>query len=80
MLAARLSPREWLPRRDLWFGSAFAWEDPDLSGAEVILAQDRGAEDGKLAALFPGRRVYLYTGSIESGEWTRQSALEGTSP
>jgi hypothetical protein len=56
-----------LQMRYLWFGSAFAHEEPDLGKARIIFARDRGAENARLTALFPGRRAYLYTGSIEGG-------------
>jgi hypothetical protein len=65
-----------LPERYVWFGSAFAWEDPDLERAQVIFAHDRGNENARLAALFPGREVYLYTGTIEEGRLVRHPEWE----
>ncbi|MFH1142996.1 MAG: glycosyltransferase family 39 protein [Candidatus Eisenbacteria bacterium] len=56
-----------LPVRHMWFGSAFAHQQPDLGNARVIYAQDRGPENVKLARLFPDRTHYLYTGNIEEG-------------
>ncbi len=56
-----------LPVRYLWFGSAFAHEEPDLGRADVVYARDLGPENARVAALFPDRRTYLYSGSIEGG-------------
>ena len=53
--------------RHLWFGSAFAHQDPDPDRAPVIYAQDLGAHDAELMALYPHRRAYLYVGSITRG-------------
>ncbi len=55
------------PYRYLFFGSAFAHEEPDVWRADVVYARDLGRENASLAALFPDRRIYLYTGSIEGG-------------
>jgi len=52
----------------LWFGSAFALEEPDPARAAVIFARDLGEENQRLAALHPDRRTYLYVGTIEQGE------------
>jgi len=62
--------------RHLWFGSAFAHERPDLARANVIYAHDRGTENVNLARLFPGRRYYVYAGSIEEGKLIELPALE----
>ncbi len=56
--------------RHLWFGSAFARLDPDLRNARIVYAKDRGDENARLAALFPDRASYLYTGTIEGGTVT----------
>ncbi len=64
-------PRERQPDalqvRHIWFGSAFALEEPYLERASVIYAHDRGAENARLLALYPGRTGYLYDGTIEDG-------------
>ena len=59
--------RDFLPVRHIWFGSAFAHQEPDLARAAVVYAHDRGAENGRLMALFPERRAYIYHGTIEAG-------------
>jgi hypothetical protein len=53
--------------RHLWFGSAFARLDPDFRRARIVYAKDRGEENARLAAMFPDRPAYLYTGTIEGG-------------
>lgn len=53
--------------RYLLFGSAFARLDPDFGRARIVYAKDRGEENARLAARFPDRTPYLYTGTIEGG-------------
>jgi hypothetical protein len=53
--------------RHLWFGSAFSRLDPDFPHARIVYAKDRGEDDARLAAMFPDRTAYLYTGTIEGG-------------
>jgi 4-amino-4-deoxy-L-arabinose transferase-like glycosyltransferase len=53
--------------RYLFFGSAFAHQRPDWSGADVLFARDLGERDRELIALFPSRTPYLFEGSIENG-------------
>lgn len=57
--------------RYLWFGSAFAHEDPFLESSEVIYARDLGERNAELIGRYPNRRVYRYTGSIQSGTLTQ---------
>lgn len=53
--------------RGLWFGSAFAHERPFLGRSQIIYARDLGVRNAELVSRFPGRRVYLYRGTIGEG-------------
>ena len=64
-------PIDDIAARYLWFGSAFAHQDPFLESSEVIYAHDLGARNAELISLFPNRRVYRYTGSIQSATVTQ---------
>jgi len=57
-----------IPHRDpyLWFGSAFLYNDPDLSG-DIIYAHHLGMDDTLLMNYYPDRKYYLYQGYLRKG-------------
>ncbi|MEZ4649702.1 MAG: hypothetical protein R3E97_13140 [Candidatus Eisenbacteria bacterium] len=57
--------------RYLQYGCGFAFQEPNLADAPVIYANDFGAENQRLADLYPDRAVYLYDGNVESGTLRR---------
>lgn len=51
---------------ETWYGSGFLYNDPLLRG-DVIYALDRGERNADLIRCFPGRRFYLYFGTLFKG-------------
>jgi hypothetical protein len=49
-----------------WWGSGFLYNDPNLQN-RIIYAQDQGAANIDLFNCFPGRDIFLYTGTLEKG-------------
>ncbi|MDP2914662.1 MAG: glycosyltransferase family 39 protein [Candidatus Aminicenantes bacterium] len=49
-----------------WWSSGFCYNTPKLDG-DVIYALDRGEKNAELFRCFPGRKIYLYAGTLEKG-------------
>lgn len=57
--------------RYIQYGSAVAFQNPDLEHAETVYARDLGPENDALVRAYPERAVYLYDGNVESGTLRR---------
>ncbi len=49
-----------------WWGSGFLYDDPELK-RKIIYANDQGKANERLFDCFPGRRLFVYYGTLEKG-------------